>query len=82
MKKRPTRKLHRNRIRDIVGWCSLLNRCKLDTETTNTVIAHIVSTLPRATLHAVLAGDTGDAMLQAMKLTQPFFAPQPHGGRT
>ena len=81
MKKRTTRKLRRSRIREIVHWCSILTRRKLDADTTNTVIAHIVATLPRAALHAVLAGDTGDAMLEAMKLTKPFLAPQAHGGR-
>lgn len=81
MKTRPPKKIRHNRIRQIVGWCSILTRCRLDADTTNTVIAHIVATLPSTTLHAVLAGDTGDAMLQVMKLTQPFLAAQAHGGR-
>lgn len=73
MPRRPAKRLRRSRIREIVGWCSLIARRKLDADTTNSAIAHIVANLPSATLHAVLAGDAGEAMLQAMRLTLPFL---------
>ena len=62
------------RARRIVVLCMRLEHRKLHDEFIDLIAKHIVAKLPSKSMRRLVKGDYGKPMLDAMKLTAPYFA--------
>lgn len=62
------------RARCIVVLCKRITRKKVKPDFVELIAEHIVTTLPASLMRRLLKGDCGKPMLEAMKLTAPYFA--------
>lgn len=63
-----------DRTRRIVVVCMKLSRKKLRSDYVDLIVEHVIANLPRPLMRRLIRGDCGKPMLEAMKLTAPYFA--------
>ena len=63
-----------DRTRRIVIVCMKLSRKKLRGDYIDLIVEHVIAKLPSDLMRRLVRGDCGKPMLEAMKLTAPYFA--------